>query len=102
MSSSWGSKNSTIIIKDEDGNITFEGVVLSYTISIGSRTGKRISVEAADPIYHIGVPSAIEFVPININIDDIGVTAAKCTHKWKLYQGLQEKYNYCEVCGVKQ
>ena len=26
----------------------------------------------------------------------------KCAHKWGLYQGFRESYEYCKTCGIKQ
>lgn len=31
-----------------------------------------------------------------------GVTTASCAHKWKMYTGLMEKFEYCTECNVKK
>lgn len=33
---------------------------------------------------------------------NITIKAYNCDHKWKLYQGLNEVYEYCTVCDVKK
>jgi len=99
--SSIPSGRATLIIKDANGDVIYEGICSSYSMSV-SRNGRTIKAEGMDLIPVVSLPNAIDFIPINISINDVGVTAAKCTHKWKLYQGLQEKYDYCETCGVKK
>lgn len=105
-------KNYTVIVKDENGITYLEGSVSSLSVSTLIHTpGAKLNLEAfvdfgpasrAPQQIKVKAPSGIEFLPINININDVGVTKAECSHKWKQYQGLMEKYDYCDACGVKK
>lgn len=42
----------------------------------------------------------IDFIPITLTIDDI--KASSCDHKWTLYHGLSETFEYCVTCDEKK
>ncbi len=102
-------RNYTVIVKDENGITYMEGLVSSMQISgLVHTPGTKLQLEAYIN-FGPGKPAVKSYVPQpgdstipTGTIANNSITAAKCTHKWKSYQGLQEKYDYCEICGVKK
>lgn len=103
----------TITVKDENGDIYVEGQLTSINLSTRYHTPGTIELEAKGFVTLSSYAKRIDSDNSGLALDsdtkaaltgikDAGVTASKCNHKWKVYQGLQEKYNYCETCGVKQ
>ena len=91
----------SLTIKDANGNVIYEGICSSYSLSI-DRNGRKIKAEGLDLQPVVSVPKGIEFVPLNLGIDDLKVSEAECEHKWKKYQGFTDSYDYCDTCGVKK
>jgi hypothetical protein len=60
--------------------------------------------ELADPCpvvnMTITLPRSIDFVPIELTIEDIKV--AGCDHKWIDYHGFLENYQFCAKCDEKR
>lgn len=45
------------------------------------------------------LPTTIREDDITVNIVNID---SNCSHKWKLYNGFTESYEYCELCDKKR
>lgn len=57
------------------------------------QSGQVLSIAGDEPKW-VDMPST--------KINDVGVTKAVCSHKWKTYTGFTDKYEYCEHCDVKR
>lgn len=96
-----------VTITDENGKVLAEGICTSYSISIDRSGMGRIKAEGLDynkvpKINVVQVPAGIEFIPLNISIDDLGAEKPDCAHQWLPYQGLIDRYDYCKLCGDKK
>lgn len=97
----------TITIRDKDGKVIFDAkaFIKSYSLSMRS-----------SPIHVLGSYQVMEYLDwpvemqLSASIFNTPVIPSKlaspakrgCNHRWKDYEGFMEKYQYCEICGIKE
>lgn len=87
----------TMILKDEHGNIVFEGSIFQWTTDL-DLNGEQITVKS------FRAQQNPNYIPITKIISN-SVTVPKssnCKHIWVEYKGFTDNYDYCDLCGEKK
>jgi len=89
--------NCTYLVDFNDDYVPFDRDDLILVASSQNVTNKV----KGSSIYldKLTLPTTIREDDITVNIVNID---SNCSHKWKLYNGFTESYEYCELCDKKR